>query len=153
MKQGKTRISGITLRAAAVVSISAAVALVIVLGGPGVRQDAADRTVAVETLAAEINAPVTRLVRTIPIAAHPLAASWPLPASAVTEAPAPAVETPAAPAPAVETPAAPARAANRPRQVDDVCQRHGGRRENYQRGRWPAWRCVFPTKPTKESRR
>ena len=143
MQQGKTKIAGITLRAVAAVSISAAVALVIVLGGPGVRQDAANRTVAVETLAAEINAPMTRLVRTIPISAQPLAASWPLPASAVTEAP----------SPAVETPAAPARAANRPRQADDVCQRHGGRRENYQRGRWPAWRCIFPTKPTKESRR
>ena len=143
MKQGKTKIAGKTLRLAAVVAIAALVAFALVLGGTGVRQDAADRTVAVETPAAEINAPATRLVRTIPISAQPLAASWPLPASVVTEAP----------SPVVETPAAPARAANRPRQVDDVCQRHGGHKENYQRGRWPAWRCVFPTKPTKESKR
>ena len=143
MNQGKTWISGITLRAVGVVSIAATVALVIVLGGPGVRQGVGNRTVAVETLAAETNAPMTLLVRTIPIAAHPLAASWPLPVSAVTEAP----------APAVETPAAPARAAKGPRQAEDVCQRHGGYRQNYQRGRWPALRCVFPTKPTKETRR
>ena len=139
MKQGISRISGKTLRATTVVSIAAAVAFVLMLGGTGVRQDAADRAVAT----AKTDAPTTRYVRTIPISAQPLAASWPLPASAVTEAP----------SPAVETPAAPARAANRPRQADDVCQRHGGHKENYQRGRWPAWRCVFPTKATKETRR
>ena len=140
MKQGKTWISGITLRAAAVVSISAAVALVIVLGGPGVRQDAANLAEAPELPAVKTDAPTTRYVRTIAIVAQPLLASWPPPVADV-------------PAPAVETPAAPARAANRPRQSDDVCQRHGGYRQTYQRGRWPAWRCVFPTKATKETKR
>ena len=143
MKQGKCRISGITLRAAAVVSISAAVAFVLVLGGPGVRQDAADRTRGRETLAAKTNAPMTRYVRTIAIVAQPLLASWPPPVIAVTEAP----------APAVETPAAPARAAKGPRQADDVCQRHGGYRLYYRRGHWIGWHCVFPTKATKETRR
>ena len=144
VKRGKTWISGITLRGAAVVSISAAVALVIVLGGPGVRQDVANRVAAPETPAAENNAPMSRAVRTVPITAQPLP-TWPTTASAVTEAPAPTNEGRSRGS-FVETPAAPARAANRPRQVDDVCQRHGGYRENYQRGRWPAWRCVFPKK-------
>lgn len=151
MKQGKTRISGITLRAVGVVSIAAAVALVIVLGGPGVRQGVGNRTVAVETPAAEINSPATRLVRTVPIVAQPLP-TWPTTASAVTEAPAPTNEDRFRGA-FVESPAAPARAANRPRQSEDICQRHGGHKENYQRGRWAAWRCFFPTRATTETRR
>lgn len=140
MKQGKTRITRITLRAVGVASISAAVALVIVLGGPGVRQDVADRVAAPETPAAETNAPATRLVRTVPIVAQPLP-TWPTtPIATVTKAP--------APTPAVETPAAPARAAKGPRQVDDVCQRHGGYRLYYRRGHWIGWHCVFPKAKT-----
>ena len=142
MKQGITGITGITLRAVGVVSISAAVALVIVLGGPGVRQDVADRAAATEPPAGENNAPMTRAVRTVPIVAAPLP-TWPATPIAVTEAP----------APAVETPAAPARAANGPRQSDDVCQRHGGYRLYYRRGHWIGWHCVFPPKATKESQR
>ena len=137
MSKRKVWTVGIILRLAAITAIAAAVAFAVVRSGPNL-------TVAMmETPAVKTDAPTTRYVRTIPISAQPLAASWPLPASAVTEAP----------APAVETPAAPARAAKGPRQADDVCQRHGGHRENYQRGRWPAWRCVFPTKATKETRR
>lgn len=29
------------------------------------------------------------------------------------------------------------------RDTLDICQRHGGHKENYQRGRYTAWRCVF----------
>lgn len=32
-------------------------------------------------------------------------------------------------------------------QQPDICQRHGGHRENYERGSgWRGWRCVFPKK-------
>ena len=98
-----------------------------------------------ETPAAETIVPMTRAVRTVPIVAQPLP-TWPTtPIATVTEA--------SAPTPAVETPAAPARAANRPRQVDDVCQRHGGYRLYYRRGHWIGWHCVFPSKATKETQR
>ena len=159
MKQGITGKTGITLRAVAVVSISAAVALVIVLGGPGVRQDVADRAAAVQTPAAENNAPMTRAVRTVAITAQPLP-TWP---TTTTDA----VAEPAHPSSNAgdsgsnqgkqEGPAADPHLQGRlvPHQTsDNVCARHGGHREDYQRGSgWRGWRCVFPTKATKETKR
>lgn len=32
--------------------------------------------------------------------------------------------------------------------VGDICQRHGGHREDYSRGKWHGWHCVFNHKAT-----
>jgi hypothetical protein len=92
-----------------------------------------------ETIAPKTDrAPESRPVRTIPIVPSPVIAP-------------PIVVPPALPAapPAAET--APSRLA----QIEptlrvhkpDVCERHGGHREDYQRGSgWRGWRCVFPKK-------
>jgi hypothetical protein len=97
-------------------------------------QDAASETVAVKTDRAQ---PLP--VRTIPIVPTPLVA----PPIVV---PPPALVAPPKPEPVPPSTLAQIEPTLRVHNPD-VCERHGGHREDYQRGSgWRGWRCVFPNK-------
>ena len=94
--------------------------------------DTAQETIAIKTDRVE-----PRTVRTIPIVPTPvIAPPIIVPPPVATPAPEPAPPSTLAqiePTVRVHNP--------------DVCERHGGHRENYERGSgWRGWRCVFPKK-------
>jgi hypothetical protein len=97
-------------------------------------QDAASETVAVKTDRAEPHA-----VRTIPIGPAPVVAP-------PVVVPPPALVAPPKPESAPSSTLAQIEPTLRVHNPD-VCERHGGHREDYQRGSgWRGWRCVFPNK-------
>lgn len=127
--------------AAVAVGIASAMALALTLNAVTTpkyvaiaKQDGASETVVVKTDRAQ---PLP--VRTIPIVPTPLVAPQIIP---TMPAVAPAPPKPE-PAPSTLAQIEPSERVHNP----DVCERHGGHRENYERGSgWRGWRCVFPRK-------
>ena len=115
---------------AAAIGVGVAAALAVPLGlevatpPPKRAADSGGETLAIKT-AREPLPPIP--VRVIPISPQLLVAPALPPQAAPAPAPQPAQ---AEPAPASRFPT-------------DICARHGGHRENYKRGTWTGWRCVF----------